>query len=121
MDTIDQNLSARIEDMKVKMKLEAMSETILNMNAEMKIRFNSVEERLDKLEGRMEKLESRMDNFEGRMDNLEGRMDKLESRMDKLEGRMDKLEGTMDNFKHDIDRKFEQTFELLREIMNKLP
>ncbi|MEQ8187718.1 MAG: hypothetical protein ABRQ39_07065 [Candidatus Eremiobacterota bacterium] len=93
MDTIDQNLSARIEDMKVKMKLEAMSETILNMNAEMKIRFNSVEERLDKLEGRM----------------------------DKLEGRMDKLEGTMDRFKHDIDRKFEQTFELLREIMNKLP
>lgn len=79
MDTIEQNLSARIEDMKVKMKLEAMSEPILNMNAEMKIRFNSVEERLDKLESRM------------------------------------------DSFKHDVDRKFEQTFELLREIMNKLP
>ncbi len=86
MDTIDQNLSARIEDMKVKMKLEAMSETILNMNAEMKIRFNSVEERLDK-----------------------------------LESRMDKLESTMDSFKRDIDRKFEQTFEILREMMNRLP
>ncbi|MEQ8169238.1 MAG: hypothetical protein ABRQ38_10105 [Candidatus Eremiobacterota bacterium] len=86
MDNIDQNLSARIEDMKVKMKLEAMAETILNMNAEMKIRFNSVEERLDK-----------------------------------LEIRMDKLESTMDSFRHDIDRKFEQTFEILREMMNRLP